>query len=87
MPPLHMMQPKTGEQHSEAHQEIRELFTFSEWDEEQRKAGHEVREALIVAYDTIILQVPPSPTRTRALNNLVDARMLANAAITHKGKF
>lgn len=87
MPPLMMMQPKTGEQHDEAFQEIRELFTYSPWDEEQAKSGDEVRESLIVAFDTVLQHVPPSPTRTRALNHLIDARMLANAAITHRGKY
>lgn len=66
---------------------IRELFEYQTWDEKQTEAGNIVRNSLSSAYQMIIAVVPPSPTRTRALNKLVDARMLANAAITHKGRF
>ena len=44
-------------------------------------------DALKAAAMEIMIHVPPSPSRTRALNHLIDARMLANAAITHKGKY
>lgn len=64
---------------------IETLFTYAEWDQHQKNAGVEVRNALMNAYRQIIKNVPPSPTRSRALNNLVDARMLANAAITFHG--
>lgn len=66
---------------------ISDLFQYHAWDAEQQEHGAEVRTALASAYSEIIDHVPPCPTRTRALNMLVDARMLANAAITHKGKY
>lgn len=69
------------------HDQIVDLFEYHAWDDLQRAAGGGVRATLVEAYETIIKTVPPCPTRTRALNMLVDCRMLANAAITHKGKY
>ena len=67
--------------------EIDNLFQYHAWDTAQIENGKRVRHALSDAYATIINEVPPCPTRTRALNMLVDARMLSNAAITHKGRY
>lgn len=66
---------------------VREAFTYAPWDQEQVDAGKQVTEALIAAAETILRVVPESPLRTRAINGLFDARMIANAAITHRGKF
>lgn len=66
---------------------VREAFTYAAWDKSQVDAGKEVTEALIIAAETVLRVVPESPLRTRAVNGLFDARMLANAAITHRGKF
>jgi len=65
---------------------VDELFTFKRWSSGQEAQGLMVRNALKEAYKQVILNVPSSPTRTRALNAIVDARMLANAAITFDGK-
>jgi ferredoxin len=65
----------------------RDLFDYHDWDDEQRKNGEIVRNMLCSSYQAIINAVPPCPTRTRALNLLLDARMLANSAIMHKGKY
>lgn len=65
---------------------VESLFAFQPWDDEQQEAGKYVREALADAYLAILTTVPPCPTRTRALNALTDARMLANQAITFKGQ-
>jgi len=62
-------------------------FQYQPWNDEQVKAGAIIRETLVVAAKMIISNVPETPLRTRALNALVDARMLANAAITFNGKF
>jgi hypothetical protein len=70
-----------------ARDEVDELFTYAAWDEDQKLAGKHVVDSLKAAFMEILIHVPPSPTRTRSLNCLVDARMLANAAITHKGKY
>lgn len=66
---------------------VEDAFNYQPWDDEQVLAGHVVREALTRAAKALLNHVPESPLRTRALNNLVDARMLANAAITFKGRF
>lgn len=74
-------------QQQEARAAVDELFTYAAWDEDQKLAGKHVVDSLKAAFMEILIHVPPSPTRTRSLNCLVDARMLANAAITHKGKY
>ena len=66
---------------------VSERFTYKQWDEEQVAAGKAVTDAAIEFGVKIIAGVPPCPTRTRALNLIEEARMLANAAITHNGKF
>lgn len=68
-------------------QNIERAFTYQRWNEEQQKAGEAVRESLIAAAKVIVATVPETPLRTRALNALIDARMLANAAITFNGEF
>ena len=68
-------------------QAVSDVFEYQAWDAGQIEAGSGVRNALASAYRQIIAAVPPCPTRTRALNMLVDARMLANSAITHKGRY
>lgn len=66
---------------------VREAFTYQPWDQAQVDAGKRVTDALIAAAETILRDVPESPLRTRAINGLFDARMVANAAITHRGKY
>lgn len=66
---------------------VEHAFRYHPWDRDQQQAGDEVRDLLIVAAKGIIRRVPPGPSRTRALNCLIDARMLANAGITHRGRF
>jgi hypothetical protein len=68
-------------------EELDEVFTFHPWSGEQIAAGRVVRDQLAGAFAAIVNNAPPSPLRTRALNAVVDARMLANAAITFKGKY
>lgn len=71
----------------EVKQTVHDLFEFKSWDQVKISKGVIVRLKLEEAYCAIIDNAPPSPTRTRALNHIVDARMLANAAITHEGRF
>lgn len=71
----------------DVHAAIGDLFEYHPWDKDQVYRGEVVRNALASAYRTIIDNVPPCPTRTRAMNMLLDARMLANAAITFEGKY
>lgn len=66
---------------------VDEAFQYQPWNALQQEAGNHVREALANAAKAIIANVPETPLRTRALNDLIDARMKANAAITFNGKF
>lgn len=61
-------------------------FTYQPWNGDQIQRGREVAAALVAAAKTLLRTVPECPTRTRALNHLIDARLLANAAITHDGR-
>lgn len=66
---------------------IKERFTYKQWNDQQLEHGKMVTTAAIAFAETIIEHVPPCPTRTRVLNLIEDGRMMANAAITHGGKF
>lgn len=66
---------------------VESVFTYQPWRPDQTVRGRAVTAALIDAAKTILRNVPECPTRTRAINNLIDARMLANAAITHDGRY
>ncbi len=66
---------------------VEHVFTYQPWNEDQIARGREVTQALIQAAKTILQNVPECPMRTRALNNIIDARMIANAAITHDGLY
>lgn len=66
---------------------VADAFEYHPWAPDQREAGEIVREALVAAAKAILRSVPQGPSRTRALNHLIDARMIANAAITHRGRF
>lgn len=84
---LIMAQPTTDEEIKAAEQEVDYLFTYQPWTDEQVEKGQNIRRDLAKAYVTILVNVPPSPTRTRALNLLMDARQLANAALTFGGEY
>lgn len=66
---------------------VDEAFRYQPWQQYQQETGDMVREALVAAAKAILRVVPESPSRTRALNCLTDARMLANQAITFNGRF
>jgi len=84
---LILAMPKTETEKQNVRQEVERLSTYIPWTDEQIDKGDAVRSALIKAYCTILENVPASATRTRALNLLVDARLLANAAITSGGEY
>lgn len=66
---------------------INDQYTYHPWTEEQQACGERVRQALKDAAGVIVGNVPPSPDRTTALRKLREARMDANSAITHSGKY
>ena len=65
---------------------VEEVFGDQSWWPDQIEAGNQVREALVAAAKAILRVVPECPSRTRALNHLIDARMIANAAILQRGR-
>ena len=71
---------------SAAQEAIDDLFTYHPWTDAQIDKGAKVKEELKKAYLAILVHVPACPSRTRALNCLTDARMLANAAISFNGR-
>jgi hypothetical protein len=66
---------------------VKDLFTYHSWTPVEADAGAQIREAAEALYIAILSNIPPCPTRTRALNAVVDTRMLANAAITFQGRY
>lgn len=58
------------------------VFTYQPWTEDQTARGQRIRDSLVAAAKVILTDVPECPARTRAINALVDARMLANSAIS-----
>lgn len=64
-----------------------DIFEYHPWDDNQRLKGERVRQALADAFKIIVENVPPSADRSTALRKLREARMDANSAITHGGKY
>lgn len=66
---------------------IDDMFTYHAWGPEQMEKGAAVRNILAEAVRVIVANVPPSPDRSDAIRKIRDARMAANSAITHEGKY
>lgn len=66
---------------------IEDAFEYHKWDEAKIAAGSRVRKALADAVKVIVADVPPGPDRTVAIRKIREARMDANSAITHGGKY
>lgn len=66
---------------------IADAFDYHPWNESQNVQGRHVREALAKAVEVIVSNVPPCPDRSAAIRKLREARMDANSAITHSGKY
>ena len=66
---------------------IEDAFEYHKWDDAKVKQGAAVREALANAVKAIVQNVPPGPDRTVAIRKCREARMDANSAITHGGKY
>lgn len=80
-------QPCGSEEVKEVVAAVKDQYTYKPWNDLQIAAGKMVREALESAAITIVQFVPPGPDRTVALRKLREARMDANSAITHEGKY
>lgn len=66
---------------------VAEVFQYHPWDQTQMDCGDAVRDVLTLAAKQVLRSVPPGALRVRCLELLVDARMVANAAITFRGRF
>lgn len=66
---------------------VDDMFEYHRWTDEQTAAGVKVRAALAEAVKVIIANVPPGPDRTVAIRKIREARMDANSAITHGGRY
>ena len=66
---------------------VEDMFTYHPWGPEQTQKGNAVRDALSKAFRAIIENAPPCPDRSAALRKIREARMDANSAITHAGKY
>ncbi len=66
---------------------IDNCFDYHAWDETKIEAGKKVRQALAEACKVIVEHVPPSADRSAAIRKIREARMDANSAITHGGKY
>lgn len=66
---------------------IEDAFEYHKWTDAQVAAGAKIREALAAAVKAIVANAPPSPDRSAAIRKCRDARMDANSAITHGGKY
>ena len=71
----------------EIQEAIDDAFQYHPWKPDQVKAGEAVREAAKQLYRTVIQFVPSGPDRTVALRKIREARMDANSAITHGGRY
>jgi hypothetical protein len=68
-------------------EDVDDAFQYHPWTPEQIESGNKVRKALAEAVKTILREVPPSPDRSVAIRKIREARMDANSAITHNGKY
>jgi hypothetical protein len=66
---------------------VRDMFEYHPWNEDQVGRGALVRNVLMAAVRVIIATVPPCPDRSTAIRKIREARMDANSAITHSGKY
>ncbi len=67
--------------------QIDDAFEFHRWTPDQVSAGSVIRVALAEAVKAIVANAPPSPDRSAAIRKIREARMDANSAITHGGKY
>lgn len=84
---LNNAQPKTQQEFDLVKEGAEDCFTYHAWNEEQVQRGLAVRVALQMAFETVIQHCPPGPDRSVALRKIREARMDANSAITHQGRY
>lgn len=71
----------------EVEKAVDDAFEYHKWTPAQVDAGASIRSALAAAVKVIIVGAPPSADRSAAIRKIREARMDANSAITHAGKY
>jgi hypothetical protein len=66
---------------------IDDAMEYHKWTDQQVKQGSEIREAIGIAIKAVVMHAPPCPDRSAAIRKLREARMDANSAITHNGRY
>lgn len=66
---------------------IDDAFEYHPWSDTQLGQGIAIRRALAIAVKVIVANAPPGPDRTTAIRKVREARMDANSAITHGGRY
>lgn len=66
---------------------VDDMFEYHVWDTRKIESGKKVRQALAEAVKVIVEHVPASEDRSTAIRKIREARMDANSAITHGGKY
>lgn len=66
---------------------IDDAMEYHKWTPDQVQGGTRIRAAIGDAIKAIVANAPPSPDRSAAIRKLREARMDANSAITHGGKY
>jgi hypothetical protein len=66
---------------------VADAFDYHTWSDQMAVKGAKIRVALANAVLVIIENAPPSPDRSAAIRKIREARMDANSAITHGGKY
>jgi hypothetical protein len=84
---LNAINPVTDEDVELVDEQLDDQYTYHAWTIDKIEAGNQVRNALKAAAKAIIVNVPASADRSAALRKLREARMDANSAITHGGKY
>jgi hypothetical protein len=72
---------------TEVAEAIDEAFLYQPWTHKMTARGVAVRVALADAVKIIVANAPPCPDRTTAIRKIREARMDANSAITHNGRY
>lgn len=67
--------------------QVDDAFEYHSWTPDMIGHGKVVRSALSDAVKILIQHVPPGPDRSSAIRKIREARMDANSAITHGGKY
>jgi uncharacterized protein (DUF3084 family) len=78
---------RATEVNAEVADSIDDAFEYHKWTDEQVLAGAKIRTALADAVKAIVAGAPPSADRSAAIRKIREARMDANSAITHAGKY